>query len=101
MTTAGYPGTDRRVTFKFYDHAGAPTDPTTVTVRYRHRTTPVADATVLVFGDDEAVLRDSVGVYLVDIECDRPGRWYARGEGDGAVTAATETQWNIAESAFD
>lgn len=70
----------------FKNAAGVLTDPTTVTLRWRrHGETE----TVLTWAG-AGVIRDSVGLFHVDITVVEPGLHYYRWEGTGTVTAAEE-----------
>ena len=75
------------VTVAFTTSAGVATDPTIVNFKYR-----LADDTTwttLVYGTDIALIKDSVGNYHVDINCDAVGvaryRWWSTGTGQAAV----------------
>ena len=73
-------------------------DPTTVIMRYRK---PDGSRTTLTYGVDAEVIKESVGVYTVDLSIDQAGVWTYRWEGSGgAVTAADEETFTVKESRF-
>lgn len=76
----------------FKNAAGAPADPTTVTLRWRRHG---GTTTMWVFGTDVQVVKDSVGVYHADIPVTEHGLHYFRWEGTGAVVAAEEGYFSV------
>ncbi len=72
-----------RVTGTFTDATGAAADPTTVTVRYF--IDPSGAVTTLVYVTDPEVVKDSTGVYHVDIAVSAPGKYRYGFAGTGAV----------------
>lgn len=87
-------GTQVRATGTFQVSSVA-TDPTTVTAIIR---APAGTETTLVFGADSALVKDSTGVYHVDIATNAAGRWLYRFEGTGAAEAAGERVFLVEES---
>ncbi len=85
-----------RVTGTFTNVAGAAADPTTIKFKYL---TPAAK-TSLVYGTDGALVKDSTGVYHVDLTLDKEGKWRYRFEGTGALIAAGEGEFQVANSPF-
>jgi ribosomal protein L21E len=85
-----------RVTVTFRDLNGAVADPTTVVAKYRRETDAVTTKT---YGTDAEVVRDSLGVYHIDITPSAAGTWHARFAGTGAVIAAAELSF-LARSNF-
>jgi len=77
----------------FSNEAGTPTDPTNVRLLVRRRSQP---PTVYTFGIDDEITRDSAGTFHADVLMTKPGHYYARWEGDGAVTAAEEMEFDVA-----
>ena len=78
--------------------ASVATDPTIVRFQY---TDPSGNTTALLYGTDAAVVRDSTGVYHVDINVDEVGIWRYRWYSTGTGQAATESMFNIRRSHFD
>lgn len=75
----------------FKNSVGALADPTTVTLRWRrHGETE----TVLTLASG-GVIRDSIGLFHVDILVTEPGLHYFRWEGTGAVVAAAESTFSV------
>jgi hypothetical protein len=81
------------VSATFKNAAGAATDPTTITFKLQK---PDATLTTYVYPTDAQLVKDSVGVYHVDVPLAAAGVWYYRFEGTGAV-AATEDGVLIAD----
>jgi hypothetical protein len=66
---------------------GVLTDPDAVRFIY---TPPGGERTVLVYGEDDEVVREAEGKYYVDLELVTAGTWHYRWESDGAVEAAAQ-----------
>jgi hypothetical protein len=83
-------GTRVRVTLTFSDLAGAPADPTTVTLKLLSP----ADGTVTTY---TSLTRESTGVYHQDIDTTgfAHGTWVYRGEGAGALVAVAENAFKL------
>jgi hypothetical protein len=75
-----YVETRVRVSGAFTDAAGAPADPTTVTLKI----TPPSEIAVVV-----TPTRDGVGAYHHDVTIDAPGVWLYQWQGEGALIAAS------------
>ncbi len=86
-----------RVTATFNDSSGMETNPTSVVAKYR---SPNGAVTSLVYGTDADVVRDSTGIYHIDLLLNAEGVWHYRVEGTGTVTAAAEGWLTAAESEF-
>ena len=84
-----------RLTATFTNSAGVATDPTTVTCRVKSPTT----TTVYTYNPG-TVLKDSTGVYHLDVSASAVGQWYYRWEGTGAVEQADEGTFVVEASAF-
>jgi hypothetical protein len=70
-------------------------DPTTVTCKVKE---PDDTVTTLVYGTDAALIKESTGVYYVDVSVDQEGmHWYAF-EGDGVVESRSEKRFMVKES---
>lgn len=86
-----------RCSATFAEAAGNPKDPTGVAFSYK----PAAGATVvLVFGEDEAVVRSSTGKYHIDLAIDASGYWYYRWSGTGAVQTSSEDFFMVRPTAL-
>ena len=72
--------------------ANAPTDPTTVTFRYK---TPGGVVTSYVYLTDAAVVKDSVGRYYVDVSVTSGGTWTVRWESTGTAQGANQTTFTV------
>jgi len=81
-----------RATNTFTDDTGTVVDPTGVFVNYK---SPGGTLTVLEFGVDAAVIKDSTGVYHVDIDGDEVGRWYVFWFSTGTGQASAEESFFI------
>ena len=86
-----------RVTLQFTDSSSQPADPSTVRGKLRD---PAGQTTTYVFGTDPELIQDSSGTYHFDIDVATPGEWRYRGEGTGAVQAASEGRFSARDSAF-
>ena len=86
-----------RVTAAFVDDDGDAADPTTVTARHKD---PSGNVATLVYGSDAALIRDSAGVFHVDIAADEGGFWWYGWYGAGAVVAADENTFFVKASQF-
>lgn len=82
---------------KFRDFNGVLADPTTVTVKIRK-----GDGTIVVktFPTDTDIVKDSTGVYHIDIDTDVAGTWTVRFAGTGTVKAAIEQRFKVKDSDF-
>lgn len=93
-------GTGVRLSVLFQTLAYTPTDPTTIQLRTQK---PSGAITVLVYGTDAAVIRDSAGAYHADVipaSNAEAGDWYYRWEGTGALQAAEQGTFNVQASPF-
>jgi hypothetical protein len=92
-------GNGPRAITKFRDFAGVLTDPTTVKVKIKK-----GNGTILpdkVFGTDVAVVKESVGIYHIDLDTDVHGTWTIRWEATGTVKAAIEQRFEVRRSDFE
>ena len=71
---------------------GAALDPTAVYCEYRD---PSGNVTALVYGMDDALIKDSVGNYHVDIDADESGKWYYRFFSTGTGKAAGKGSFTV------
>ena len=87
-----------RVNVAFTNLAGAPVDPGVVTVRIKN---PVGVKTSYVYGIAVEVVKDSVGLYHMDLEPTIQGVWVYRWEGTVSNKGAEESSFEVKESEFD
>ena len=73
-------------------------DPTTVSVTVK---TPLGVKTTLVYGTDQAVVRDSIGNYYYNYAPAIEGRYAFRWSGTGNNIGANETTFDVSESLFN
>lgn len=84
-------GSKVRLTATFKNDSGALDDPSTVVYRV---VPPAGDATLArhyTYGTDGALIRDSIGVYHLDLIIDNSGDWRWSAEGTGNVEAYHES----------
>ncbi len=89
-----------RLSVLFETLALVPTDPTVIRVRTQK---PNGSITVLTYGTDAAVIRDSAGAYHADVvpaSNAEAGQWYYRWEGTGTLQAAEEGTFQVRGSPF-
>lgn len=86
-----------RCTGTFTTAAGAATDPTVVGCKVLP---PGGTVTTYVYGTDAALVKDSTGVYHVDVSGTVAGYWNYRFYSTGTGQAAGEEAFSIAASAF-
>lgn len=97
MTTTYDEGQLVRLTGTFTTLAGALHDPTVVKVRWL---TPAGAITIKIYGVDGEVVRDSLGVYHLDVDASSQGTWKFRWEATGTGQAAKESEFFVRASAF-
>lgn len=90
-------GDQVRLSVAFSDDEGAAVDPTVVTLTYAG---PGGSEIELTYDGENALTRDGPGSYYVDIVPQTAGTWRYRWAGSGAVTAATEGQFEVRRSFF-
>jgi hypothetical protein len=71
------------------------TDPSTITAIVRP---PSGSSATYVYGTDAELVKDSTGVYHVDIDVNAAGRWVYRFAGSGAAQAAGEEIFIVEDS---
>jgi hypothetical protein len=89
-----------RITVSFTDIDGEVADPTDVSVSYR---VPRGTITTLAYGTDAEVVKDSSGVYYVDVAVPAAAsgsKLQYRWVGTGAIVAAVEGEITVRMSAF-
>jgi hypothetical protein len=86
-----------RVTATFTNAAGTVADPAAVTARYR---SPSGTTTTLTYGVDAELVKESTGVYHVDISASESGTWSYRFASTGSGQAANEESFFVERSEF-
>lgn len=79
------------------DVDGVLTDPSTLTISYRK---PNGTEVTKTYGTDPEVVRQSVGVYHLNVTCDSAGEWAGRVSASGLASGAGETSWHVRASRF-
>ena len=87
-----------RATGTFTNAALAPIDPSAVFGQYRD---PSGNTTTLTYGVDAALVRDSQGIYHIDIKVDEPRNWHYRFYSTGTGQAANEASFHVVGTEFD
>jgi hypothetical protein len=82
----------------FTNAAGTAIDPASVLFSYRRGTGTV---TILTYGVDVALVKDSTGNYHVDIDANAVGLWHYRFHSTGSGQAADEHTFKVRSSNFD
>lgn len=77
--------------------AGVATNPTTTVLRIQP---PTGSETVLTYGVDAAIVRDSTGHFHADITATEAGAWKLRWKGTGAAIFAEEQSFIVRVSSF-
>lgn len=83
-----------RWTCTYTDSDGAAQDPTSV---YFSIEDPSGNVVTYQYGVDAEVIRDSTGVYHVDVDKDEAGTWTVRGYSTGTGKAAVEAFCRVRE----
>ncbi len=86
-----------RVDGSFTNAAGTAVDPTAVFAQYRD---PSGNVVALTYGADAALVRDSTGVYHVDVDADEAGTWYYRFHSTGTGQAAGWSSFYVGGDVF-
>jgi hypothetical protein len=92
-------GTKVRCKGEFFDSDDDPQDPGSISFKLRKPGT--ATTIEYVYGTDVELVRDSQGVYHVDVLTDMPGRWHYRFAGTVSGQAADEHEFHVEPSRFD
>jgi len=74
------------------DANGDELDPTDAFVQYRD---PSGNVATKQYGVDVEVVKDSTGVYHVDVDADEAGTWYYRFYSTGTGQAADESNFEV------
>lgn len=90
-------GDQVRLSVTFAADDGVATDPTVVTLIYAG---PTGSEIELTYDGENAMTRDDVGSYYVDIVPQAAGTWRYRWSGSGTVTAADEGRFEVRRSMF-
>lgn len=83
--------------FRNPDNADAYVDPTTVTFKFKN---PAGTTTTYVYGTDAQLVKESTGVYRVDVAANAAGTWHWRFESTGTGKAAEEGTFRVEATAF-
>jgi len=86
-----FQGSRVRLKATFEDETHTLADPTTVTAKVEN---PNGTVTTYIYLTDAALVRESVGVYHLDIDVNVAKTWYYRFEGAGIVEAASQGSFN-------
>lgn len=81
----------------FRNQAGDLTDPTTIRLKIRR---PDKTTSTYTYLTDPEVQRESLGVFISNLDIDQAGVWVYRWEGEGPVKAAEEHAFDIRRSKF-
>lgn len=76
-----------RIKCTFQDLLGVDTDPTTVTAKVED---PAKTVNTYVYLTDPEVVRETTGVYYIDVNLNQGGIWHYRFEGEGDLKAASQ-----------
>lgn len=87
-----------RITATFTDENGDAADPGAVFCQIK---TPAGVTTSYEYGVDGEVVKDSTGVFHLDLDCDAVGWWSWRWYSTTSVQAADEDRLQVSESEFD
>lgn len=87
-----------RCTGSFKNSAGASTDPSGVTAKIK---TPAGTTITYIYGVDAQLVKESTGVYYVDVSATTNGTWYYRFAGTGTGQSADENYFRVVDSQFD
>lgn len=79
-----------RVRAQFKNESNALADPGAIIAKV---TTPAGVETTYTYGVGTDIVRESLGIYHIDIEATEPDVWSFRFVGTGAVTAASQDQF--------
>lgn len=80
-----YEGQGARFVLTYKNTDGELADPSAI--RFMHRAPSDTETTTWTYGDGAEIVRDSLGVFHVDLEFDEAGVWKWRHESDGLETA--------------
>lgn len=86
-----------RLTATFKNTSGEVIDPAALTFR---TLSPTGTIVVLVYATDAALVKDSTGVYHVDVSAAEPGVWGYRFAATGSGQAAAEGEFWVDQSKF-
>src|SRR5262245_59455198 len=86
-----------RIDAEFRTHLDVLADPGTVSLRYIK---PDGTLVTLEYPTDTDLVRDSLGVYHVDVTVDMAGDWAYNWTSTGAVTSSESAKFTVEGSAF-
>lgn len=84
-----FQGSSIRLKATFKDASAAVADPTTITVAIE---TPDGSVSSYVYGTDAEIVRDSTGIYYIDVVVDTPDTWSYSFAGTGTVQAVSQSK---------
>ena len=87
-----------RCSVTFQTAAGTVNDPGVITCKIKP---PVGDIEIYVYGTDAELIKDSTGIYHLDVLTTASGRWRYRFEGSVSGQAASEHESVVQPSGFD
>jgi hypothetical protein len=82
---------------EFRNFDGVLTDPQTVKVSIKPPNSPVVTK---IFGTDTEVVKDSDGLFYIDIDANAAGQWAVRWFSEGTGKAAAEMRFHVRRSDF-
>lgn len=94
MANSYYEGQQVRVKVTF-TVARTPTDPSTVVAKIKDPSTTV---TTYTYGTDAELVKETTGVYYVDVATTAVGTWTYRFAGTGTAAAAAEGTFTVTSS---
>jgi len=97
MANAYDVGDQIRCTGTVTNTAGSVVDPSALTFRYKR---PSGSVTIYTYGTDAELVRDSTGVYYVDITTTEKGTWSYRFASTSGAVAAGEGEFIVLTSEF-
>lgn len=80
-----------------FKKTGVLLDPTTVTFKVKN---PLGVETTYVYNTDVQLIKDSTGIYHIDINANLVGTWFYRFESTGTGQAAQEGSFRVRVSNF-
>jgi hypothetical protein len=87
-----------RCTGRFQNTSGTLVDPTTP--KFDFKSPVVSGFTTYTHPTNAQLVKDSTGVYHVDLDANAAGTWYFRFYGTGTNQAANEMSFTVADSQF-
>ena len=90
-------GGTKRATVTFIDNTanGVNVDPATIIIRWKSPTTSLITKT---FGVDTELIKDSVGVYHIDISLTEVGTWWVQAKGTGTINSTDIVTFTVQDA---